>query len=244
MRALAPLLLTLLLGVASGATALAQPPSPDPAVVEATLRARFGPELRVDWNATRTAPRRLTGLRVPTRGEGDGERARGFLLEHRTLVGLDGDVRLLEARAARSLDPAARIAGKRVVRMQQLWQGLPVEGRTVVVRLDEAGRVTAVTSDLGPLDVPAPARIVDVADARAAIARTYETAAIGEPTQVVLAHGSAGRVAWRFPVALVPLVAHFYVWVDAATGAVLKSAPAGFDQVLTELPLRDAEVLP
>jgi len=105
--------------------------------------------------------------------------------------------------------------------------------------------VTALTSDLGPLVVPTPARIVGVDHARAAIPRNDEVAAIGEPTRVVLAHGSAGRVAWRFPVALVPLVAHFHVWVDVETGAVLKSAPAGFDQRLTELPLRDeVEVLP
>ena len=47
-----------------------------------------------------------------------------------------------------------------------------------------------------------------------------------------------GRVAWRVPAVLVPLAAHFWVWVDAETGAVLRQAPAGKDQTVTRLEVR------
>jgi hypothetical protein len=46
------------------------------------------------------------------------------------------------------------------------------------------------------------------------------------------------RVAWKVPVALIPLVAHFDVWVDAEDGAILRSAPAGRDMPITRLPIK------
>jgi hypothetical protein len=67
----------------------------------------------------------------------------------------------------------------------------------------------------------------------------YRVAAVGEPELVVLARAATGRVAWKVPVAVVPLQGHFFVWLDAESGAVMKEAPAGFDQAITELPRRE-----
>ena len=238
--------------VAATMPAGAQPPGPTivrpgaqvaPTVLADALVQRFGPNVKVTWNASRTAPKRLSGLSIATEGKDPGERARGFMLAHAALLGLEGDVQVEDVRvfappdAAAGTQPGARLS-LQSVRLSQVWSGLPVEGRSVVVRLDAAQRVTSVTSDLGPLVVPTPERIVDGASVVAMLRSAYQIVGASEPHKVVLALGTGGRIAWKVAVAVLPLQASFFVWVDAETGRVLKEAPAAFDQGLRELPLR------
>jgi hypothetical protein len=42
-------------------------------------------------------------------------------------------------------------------------------------------------------------------------------------------------------VALIPLMAHFWVWVDAEQGEVLREAPAGHDMPVARLPLKSED---
>jgi len=239
-----------------GAPAGAQPPGPTvgrpgvtvPTALGDALVQRFGPGVKVTWNASRTAPRRLSGISVATLGTDPGERARGFVLAHAALLGLEGDMKVEDVRVFTPRDPTAGThPGARLslhsVRLRQLWNGLPVEGRSVVVRLDDADRVTSVVSDLGPLVVPTPTQVVDPASVTAMLKATYQIVGINTPQKVVLAIGTGGRVAWKVGVSVLPLQASFFVWVDVETGRALKEAPAAFDQGLQDLPLR-AEVTP
>jgi hypothetical protein len=223
--------------------ARATPPGPpETSDLGAAIARRFGPDVRVTWNDARTAPKRLSGLAVATAGSDVGERVRTFLAAHRDVIGLQGDVRVDEVRKI-SLPDTRLDARLHAVRLTPLWHGLPIDGRTLVVRLDEHQRVTALSSDLGPLVVPEPGRTLDAGAISAIVQETYAIVAASPPDKVVLARGTAGRVAWKVAVSVVPLQAHFHVWLDAETGAILKEAPAAFDQLMSELPRR-AEVAP
>jgi len=230
--------------------AAATPPAPtigqpgvQPAVIAGAFAQRFGADAKVMWNASRTAPKRISGIAVATSGSTPTERATSFVRANAGLLGLEGDVKVEDVQVFTPPDPAARGRGSfDTVRMSQLWNGLPVEGRSIVVRLDGAGRVTSLSSDLGPLVVPTPTAIVTPASVVANIKATYQIVAISEPQKVVLALGTAGRITWKVAVAVVPLQANFFVWVDAESGRVLKEAPAAFDQNMVELPVRQGEV--
>lgn len=230
---------TLLLVVSLAASARATPPTL--AERARTFAERFGPAVQITWNAQRTAPRRLSGLRVATTGADAGERARHFLAAHGELVGIAGDARVDEVRAVALPDRAA--ARLHTVRLTPRWRGLPIDGRSLVVRLDDEGHVTSLAGELGPLVVPEPGRELDASAITAIVTATYEIVAASPPERVVYARGSAGRVAWRVAVSVAPLMGYFHVWLDAGSGEVLAEAPAAFDQALTELPRRE-EVRP
>ncbi len=54
--------------------------APAPEAVGANqLRGRFGPEVRIAWDDAWQAPRRVSGLAVPTQGRDAGARVLGFL---------------------------------------------------------------------------------------------------------------------------------------------------------------------
>ena len=231
MRTLVLILLALGLGAA--------PAAAEPRPLE-RYREVFGPEVEVRWNAMKTAPWSLRGLDVPTRGASSAERALGFARENAGLLGLeDGEVAVAETRDA--------VFAGRTVRgavLQRLWRGLPVEGQTLSVRMDGEDRVRSVTSSVGLLVVEEPSTIIDPASAQRVVRDTYAVAAVGAPTRVVRAFGNIGRVAWRVPVAVIPLEAHFFVWVDAASGRILGERPAGADQAMREIPLQRTEARP
>ncbi|MFO0750048.1 MAG: hypothetical protein U1F43_30920 [Myxococcota bacterium] len=216
--------------VSSSGLALAAPPAP-PLAAQSLVRARFGAAAEVRWDASLQAPKSLRGLSVATVGKDAGERAVGFVHGARDIFGVGPSVDVVPVETVAP-------AGRSVVRMNATYDGLVVEGRTVVVTLDAAQRVTSVTSDLGPLSVPRPAAVISPEAAKQAVAARFVVAQTGIPTQVVVANGTAGRVAWRVPAMVVPLTGHFFVWVDAETGAILREAPAGADQTMQRLPER------
>lgn len=212
-----------------------------PTVVPTPVEQTFAPGAKVTWNASHTAPKRVTGLSVATTGTDAGERAKNFVRTHATLLGLDGDVQVEEVRVFTPPDP--RIAHKiqTTVRLRPQWRGLPIEGRSIVVRIDAEQRVTSVASDLGPLSIDAPERVITAAEAGETLKATYRIVGINTPDKVVLTVGNIGRVTWKFMVAVLPLQAQFQVWVDVATGEVLREAPGAFDQSMSELPKKDIE---
>jgi len=221
----------LVLGTSLTVSALAAPPqTPAQELRLDQVHQRFGPAATVRWDATGTAPKRLGGLHVATAGHDAGERAVGFVRGARDLLALgDGDVTVLGTRA---------MTGRTSVELRPTWRGLPVEGRTVVVTLDAHDQVTSVTSDLGPLAVVAPSQPISAEAAQAAIQARYSVSSLGTPSQVVLATAVAGRLAWKVPVVVIPLTAHFTVWVDAADGSILREAPVSSDQAMKTLPRR------
>ena len=192
----------------------------------------FGPAARVARDALSGAPRAISGLSIATVGDSPAARALGFVATHRAALGLGA----LEVAADRS---ETLPSGGQAVTLRATWLGAEVEGRSLVVRLDAEGRVRGVTNDLFALTTPWPAEAIDAERAREVVLATFDVAAAGRPTEVVVATAPGSvRFAWRVAAVVIPLQAHFWVWVDQETGAVLRSAPAGLDQGMTRLPLK------
>ena len=221
-------------------TAHAGPPTPlgpvHPAVVT------FGENATVELAPHSDTVRRLSNLSIPTTGATPAERATRFLDAHRKALGL-GHVRYQAAETT----PLPRASGH-VVRfgltaVTSTFENLEIQDMSVAIRLDREGRVRSVTSDALPFTLTAPPTIT-ADDAIAATRARYQLATTGTPRLLVTVPAAHhATLVWRVPVALIPLQAHFFVWVDATTGAVLRDTPAGFDQRVTRLPLRPASSL-
>jgi hypothetical protein len=199
----------------------------------------------VRYAADGRTPRQVHGLSEATSGPVDpGARAAAFLAAHGDVFHLSGSFEVVEVQSPR-LRGAAGVLVRHIVRLRTLLAGIPVEGRAVTVTLDADLRVLAVTADAGLLRPPATsAPTLDAAAAAARVEARYNVRALpANATKVLLPAGPGGatRLAWKVPTAAIPLVAHFFVWIDARDGSVLKTAPAGPDQGLAQIPERRAE---
>lgn len=212
---------------------------PTPLVVTPASPAHpFGASARITWNRAGTFPRQVFGLSLPTRGHDSASRAMNFVREYRGALGLMGDTRLLDLKSP-TLHGARDGMRRTIVRLEQTIGELPVEGQHVVVTLDENERVVSVTSNLDPLEVAAVERGISAGDAARITERRFEVKALPQnAVQVVLPVLGRGRIAWKVPTAAIPLVAHFFVWVDAADGSIVHTAPAGPHQGLAAIPVR------
>jgi hypothetical protein len=200
----------------------------------------FGPAARITLNRAGTHPRQVFGISVPTRGSTAGERAEQFVRDHAAVLGLVGDVESFEVQSPRLIGPNGPIA-RTIVRLHQLVDGRRVEGRVLVVTLDAQARAISVTSDLGPVRVPNLALAIDANQAAVIVESRFQVQALSaQAAQVVLADVDGGRVAWKVPTAAIPLVAHFWVWVDAVDGRILRTGPVGPHQGLATIPERMA----
>lgn len=230
LKIFAPLLLTLALG----GSALAAPADPSAAGgnTVSRLRGAFGANVRVLMDDVSGQPRSVRGLAIATHGLDSADRASRFLAERKTVLGLE--------HAELAVVRTEKLPVGEVVRFAQRVGDLEVEGRTLAVKLDAAGRVTGINSDLVPFDLQRPKALIDAAQAQAAVHARFAVAATGTPRQVVLvpAPGLA-RIAWRVPTAVIPLAAHFDVWVDAETGDILRSSASGKDQPMRTLPVKE-----
>lgn len=231
----------LMLGLAGPASATPRPgqpaaPARDGRPDRELVLSRLGRTAEPTFSRDGQRLTAITRLRAPTSGDSPRARAAQFVKTHRDLwaLGVDDSVEAVDVKALPRLrrevqgpSSAAETLPSQVVRLRQTHRGLPVEGRELVVTLDGADRVIAVRSDLGPLIVPVPARELTAADAIAASYRTFAISAHGKPEKVVIANGSAGRVAWRVPVSVMPLSGFATVWIDAEDGRVLREQRVG-----------------
>ena len=204
------------------AASAASPQRLDEPAARAALDERL-PGATLRWDAAQGVARALLRIDAATPAGTSEARARSFLAAHGDLLG-----------GLRSEDLALRAVTshrrRTVVRLQQLVAGIPVEGRGLTVSLSPTGRVRSVLSDFLPIVLPAGAPDVGPEAARAAVRERFGDAPVGSATKVVLALApGSGRVAYRVPVARVPLVLHYDVWVAADDGTVLRVAPAGRD---------------
>lgn len=140
--------------------------------------------------------------------------ARAFLERHRDRLGL----------AQVELAPVARVLrwrDHRVVRIGQEYEGLPVFGRTVIVRVDPRGRVRTVTTNArGGLDLIAQP-LVSAREAFRAAAKAWDVpaqraavATLGVEPEM----DRSGALVWRVDAAV--KLWGTRTWVDAVTGQV------------------------
>ncbi len=206
------------------------------------LRAAFGEDLDITWapgtTDTTPSPKHLRRMSVPTVGATPADRATHFLTTHRDRLGL-------AHLAFQALDtkPLPSAMGH-VVRFKiSTLENLEVQDMSLIVRLDKDGLVRSFTSDALPFALPIATATLTPNAAITTIKARFAIASHGQPTLValVLAPHQA-RLAYRVAVAVIPLQAHFDVWVDATNGAILRESPTGFDQRMTRLPTRTSEL--
>jgi len=215
--------------MALGSTSFAAPPT----VHDTTIEAAFGPDVRIVRDTLSGSLRAAYGMSVATTGVTPTERALSFVAAWKKTLGLATTAVVL-------VDVQALPGRGNVVRFRQTTlAGVPVESRTLAVKLGFDGRVNSVTSDIVPFELAQTAQTISAEAAKAAVANHFAVALMGTALQVVLvAAPHQARLSWRVPVAVIPLQAHFFVWVDAESGAILREAPAGNDGSMTHIPLK------
>lgn len=162
-------------------------------------------------------PRDLSGLdleHVRVTGADEGARALDFVRQRRSVLAI-GPESLVEVGTKHS-------GARRIVRFAQVWRGVPVRHGALVVTLEGADRVAAVTNDTFPIDRVRSATIDAAAAARlAAEATGLDAVAVGVPKPVILARPGRAAEGWEIAVVIQPLVGHLRVVVDGAVGRVI-----------------------
>ena len=111
--------------------------------------------------------------------------------------------------------------GHQIVRFGQTYEGLPVFGRVVVVRLDRAGSVRTVVSNANrSLDV-VPESLVSTDEATGYAAAPFGVAQLGAPSATlgIYDDGLHGLLAWRVEASW--NLRRWRIFVDALTGEVI-----------------------
>jgi Zn-dependent metalloprotease len=180
----------------------------------AALQAmRHSAPVTVRWQAHRTRPALLQGLHERAQGPTAAAKARSFLQRHPALFVPTDDLVTVETLSGKGLT---------VVRFQQRYRGLTVEGTTVSVSLDTTGRVRAVRSDVEPIPTGTSItpRITAAAASRAAAHALGlpSPAPVSRPARLVILPGATPRLAH-----VVLLAARFGVvhYIDADNGRYL-----------------------
>ncbi len=205
------------LAPALGSQPLAAPTPP----TLAALHARFGPQSRFGRDAQGRihALRRLSAPLAPGLSQADAV-SRVFA-ESRALFGLAPSAPVVPTlREALALP-----GGGHVLTFDLGVAGIPLDSLSLAARLRPDGRLAELRLD------PLPARLVGTPDAprisaedarSRAITRAGSAGTVGSPRLVYLATSPLeGRLAWRVPVAEVPLAKHAWLWLDAADGTLL-----------------------
>lgn len=169
------------LGLAPGAENVARAEDDAPRAAFAILQRRAGGLLAAHWDERSGIPTFIAGADgatpipyTPTAAERGNPVAiaRGFLDENRALFRLTGAAAELEAIP---LEPDHQL-GYAHVRLRQVYRGIPVFGRQLVVHLDPQERVMAVNGHFVPgIDVPTEPSIGREAAAAVALEDLIET---------------------------------------------------------------------
>ncbi len=147
--------------------------------------------------------------------------ARSFLDEQAPLLGLQG----------LSLELAAELPahGGRIVRLQQSWQGVPVDGAFATVKVADGGTVSMVrASGRADLRVDTQPQV----DGQGAVAIALQAVELPmaslhgrpQPELVILPRGGQALLAWRVALSTPAPIRSVLVTVDAHSGAVLSIA--------------------
>ncbi len=94
--------------------------------------------LKVHWPPHRPRPIALLGLQIKTSGATLEAQVRRFLLEYQSLF--------LSPGATLKVQDVKRTRNRQVIRFQQFYDGLKVEGSRVAVKLDHGGQIRTVNS--------------------------------------------------------------------------------------------------
>lgn len=207
--------------------------------VRTQLQARFGAQALVGLDADGQV-RALRRLGLATNRADPVVFAREIFATHRDLLGLTGrDATRVELVLDKNL--GLRRADGRVLNFRLSLGGIPFERQSVAFRFAPDGRLAEIRMDRTPAAIAMPERPIDADTARIAVETAFGVTHAGRPSLVILSLSPVeSRLAWRVPTALIPLVAHHFVWVDAGQGTVMRHEAAGFDHAHVPLAPRSA----
>ena len=195
----------------------------------AVLRARLGAALEIRGIEVAGTPRQIRGailekasnLGVDSKAS-DEKTARAFLRKQRALLDLDDPDREMAAPAYSQDD-----LGRRHLRFEQCYRGLPVWPADLLVHLDPEGNVDGMDGAYVP--TPRGMATQPVVDRAAALERARREIPDGDqahadtPELMIYAPGNRPpRLAWACILEISP-AARWRVLIDAVNGAVLKS---------------------
>jgi len=201
--------------------------------VQTLLTARFGPQSLVgtDGEGRVHALRRLN---LATAGD-HVDAAQRFFEANRDLFGLDGSqaaqvtLALLKQQALRGDDGA-------VLQFAVHVAGVPLDRHSATARFAGDGRLVDFRMDPIPARFHASGARLSLGAIQTHVKTRFGVTEVGAPTLVFVAVGpDEGHLAYRVPVALIPLVSHYVVWVDASDGSIVAQSRSGFDQPHTPL---------
>jgi hypothetical protein len=201
---------------------------PTAAELTTQLQRRFGPDARPGFDG---AGRVVALRRLALDGAGLSPEAlaRRTFAAHRDLLGL-GAPGAAALELVLDRDVALPENGGRVLSFRLAFDGHTLERRSATARFTGDGRLAELRVDPLPAQIAVAERTIDADAATAAVTRTFGPLQTGRPTLVLWqVSPTEARLAWRVPTALVPLVVHHMVWVDATDGRILRQEPAGFD---------------
>jgi bacillolysin len=186
------------------------------------LRAKCGAALEIRWDEESRLPIFASGTEAASVAERDPRQsAARFLSENADLLGLDDPDHEFSLTHA-VIDEA----GRTHLRYQQMYRGLEVWGRDLVVHVGADGRVTGFNGRYAatPRSIGVPHATVTPDEARDAAARAFGVASLpagADPRLVVAPDGSGVlRLAWLVPADLA-LDRRWEVFVDAESGEVI-----------------------
>lgn len=235
-RLLAPLVLLAALAAALPAGA-APPRATNAAAARAAalsaLRARTGGALSIHWNAATGAAdflagsgpqARLSDAATPGRGSPEAI-ARSFLASYGALFGVANPA---EELALTRIEPDLQL-GYSHVRLGQVYRGLPVFGRQLIVHLDAEQRVVAVNGQFLPaIDIPSEPHVGAAQAEQAAVAgigdelepaerASVQASVLHEKTRLTIYadQGNQPRLAWSVMVRTATPLGQWQVFVNA-----------------------------
>jgi len=213
--------------------------------VAGTVLARFGPGVRASFDPSGQYLRQAFGLSEAAAGADAGSRALVFAAKHADLLAQGAGFMLLDVKSPTLRGPNG-VVRRDIVRLGHTLRGIPVEGRVTTVTLNGEGRVISFATDAMGHGTPnATTPTLDAAGASRVVETAYRVRALPQNATLVLmpsvGRGASSRLAWKVPTVAIALVAHFWVWIDAVDGRVLKHGPMGPDQGLLTIPAHSAE---
>ena len=175
------------------------------------------PRARVSWQPFARRPAQISGLELTVPGTTPEAGSAAFLKTWQGLLELPFES-LRYARTTHAKD-------RHGVRYEQTWKGLKVLDRSVVVSIDDRGRVRSLASDLLPLGTPVEGPVGEAQAGASAIAAIHGLHAPltlrFSAERVVLAEPGLALIVWRVRVPRRPLADNLVVLVDSRDGEVI-----------------------
>jgi Zn-dependent metalloprotease len=184
------------------------------------LSSRYGTtHFKIITPPQRLTPAYVSGFVTDPTSESPEKTALAFIRHYQDIFSPDGS----------ALKPLKTQTFKRgaTVTFQQYIQGIPVTGRYLNVFLDDEMRITAIHSDIEPLEVEVdagkliPAEVVIGEYFKKESMELPNPLSFDQVATVILPQGSKGVISYVIPVPTNPFTENYFYYFDAHTGKLI-----------------------